>query len=563
MYKEFAAKHKELITFSGLFIVFYFIFFHNIGTYPLMDIDETRYVLMSKDMFHSKDFMTLYLNGEYFFEKPPLYFWIECISFKFFGFINEFSARFPAALCGMILSFLVYFSGKKIVNAKYGIVSSLSLASSLEFTILSKYAILDIFLCTFVALSVFSYFMTLFATEANKKYFWWMFYIFSGLAVMAKGIPGVVIPFGTVFFVSLYTRTFKKIFKPLYLLPGIILFLLITLPWHIIMIKAHNTFYHEYIVKHHLQRFVNSKELGRKQPWFYFIVTLLWGLVPWTASIIAAAAAKIKQSFNAAENLSSIQNILKSVLKVPENKAEKFFAINLIAAIVTLLFFSSSSTKLITYILPIYPFAACIVGIIWTNYLEEGKNAKAIDISSYIFSGICLVCAFAALFMPVFLPRDIYELIKPVQLFSIPVICLTQIPALAFLYKKQRKAVFACYVTFIMLLSAFGTPVFYKLDYKFGQNDLMKFATYAQNNNSPLYAINTGRRFSLNYYGNSNNVHYLADIDLNSLEKLNLPDNAVVLIKIKEYKKYQQQISKNFVVIDTGRKYILCKKKNL
>lgn len=547
IFREFAQKHKSLLIFSGLFVVFYFIFFHNIWSYPLMDIDETRYVLMSKDMFNSKDFMTLYLNGEYFFEKPPLYFWIQCISFKFFGFINEFSARFPAALCGMLLSFLVYFTGKKIAGEKYGIVSSLVLASSLEFTILSKYAILDIFLCTFTALSVFSYFLTLFVKEQNKKYFWWLFYIFSALAVMAKGIPGFVIPFGTVFFVSLYTKTFKEIFKQLYVIPGIVLFLVITLPWHIIMLKTHQTFYHEYIIKHHLQRFINSKELGRKQPWFYFVVTMLWGLVPWTASIIAAAAAKIKKlkTFN---------------LSSPKTNAEKFFAINLIAAIFTLLFFSSSSTKLITYILPVYPFTACIIGYIWTRYLTDGKNACTIDISSYIFSGICLLCAFGAIFMKAFLPEDIYALIKPVQIFSIPVICLTQIPALIFLYRKNRQAVFICYVTFIMFLSAFGSPVFYKLDYKFGQDDLIKFTRYAQSLNAPLYAINTGKRFSLNYYGDSKNVHYITDTDFSAPVSLNLPHNAVIVLKIKEYKKHEKQISKHFVPVDTGKKYMLFKK---
>lgn len=71
---ELLQKKKNIFIPLVLFVVFYFIFFHNIGTYPLMDIDETRYVLMSKDMLKSHDFMTLYLNGEYFFEKPPLYF---------------------------------------------------------------------------------------------------------------------------------------------------------------------------------------------------------------------------------------------------------------------------------------------------------------------------------------------------------------------------------------------------------------------------------------------------------------------------------------------------------
>ncbi len=64
---EFVKKHSEIFTVLGLGIIFYFIFFHGIGTYSLMDVDETRYVAMARDMFHSKNFLTLYLNGEYFF----------------------------------------------------------------------------------------------------------------------------------------------------------------------------------------------------------------------------------------------------------------------------------------------------------------------------------------------------------------------------------------------------------------------------------------------------------------------------------------------------------------
>ena len=100
---QFINKYKEIVTIIFLAVIFYFIFFHNLGTYSLMDVDETRYVSMARDMFNTKDFMTLYLNGEYFFEKPPLYFWQECLSFLLFGKVNEFTARFPVALLGFIL----------------------------------------------------------------------------------------------------------------------------------------------------------------------------------------------------------------------------------------------------------------------------------------------------------------------------------------------------------------------------------------------------------------------------------------------------------------------------
>lgn len=228
-----------------------------------MDVDETRYVAMSRDMFNSKDFLTLYLNGDYFFEKPPLYFWGECLSFAVFGKINEFSARFPVALYGMLTAFLVYFTGRKVVSKSYGVISSLILATSFEFVILSKYAILDIVVSTCIAFSLMFGFLTFSCKEENKKYFWWLFYIFSGLAVMAKGIPGFVVPFGTMFFVSISQRKFREIFRPQYFVVGFLLFFLITVPWHAAMFKIHDPlFFNEYIVKHHLERFINSNEIG-------------------------------------------------------------------------------------------------------------------------------------------------------------------------------------------------------------------------------------------------------------------------------------------------------------
>lgn len=119
--KNFVLKHPELFTILGLSILFYFIFFHNIWAYALMDVDESRYVSMSKDMFHTKDFLTLYLNKQFFFEKPPLYFWGECLSFAFWGRVTEFTARFPVALDGMLCCFTVYFLGKRIISRGYGV----------------------------------------------------------------------------------------------------------------------------------------------------------------------------------------------------------------------------------------------------------------------------------------------------------------------------------------------------------------------------------------------------------------------------------------------------------
>ena len=550
---DFIKKHGDLFTFLGLLIVCYFIFFFNIGNYPLMDVDETRYVSMARDMFHCKDFLTLYLNGEFFFEKPPLYFWSECLSFAIFGKVTEFTARFPVALYGTLSTLLLYFTGKKIVSRRFGVISALILATTLEFVILAKFAILDIVVTTCVGFSVMFGFLTQFVQDKNKKYMWWLFYIFSGLAVMAKGIPGFVVPFAVMFFVTIANKTFKQVFKPQYILPGFLLFFLIVLPWHLIMFKIHDPlFFHEYIIKHHIERFLNSNEINREQPFYFYILTVLWGLVPWIFSAIAVGITKLK----------SIKKFNVTELSNPQ----KYLLFNAIAFVVTMLFFSSSSTKLITYILPVYFFTACILGFVWEDYMFNKKYEKPINITVYILGGICILAGILTCFAKFVLPAQTYSDLLTIKWFCIILVLAFGISSILCAVKKHPKGVFACYVLFILITSAFGTKLFYNMDYKFGQNDLMRFAKYAHENGKKVAVINDERKYSaVYYYGiptdmDSRNILFITLNDKEEMKQLGhiLDDkNIVAIIRKKQYQEIDKTL--DFDVILEGRKHLLVK----
>lgn len=550
---DFIKKHGDLFTFLGLLIVCYFIFFFNIGNYPLMDVDETRYVSMARDMFHCKDFLTLYLNGEFFFEKPPLYFWGECLSFAIFGKVTEFTARFPVALYGTLSTLLLYFTGKKIVSRRFGVISALILATTLEFVILAKFAILDIVVTTCVGFSVMFGFLTQFVQDKNKKYMWWLFYIFSGLAVMAKGIPGFVVPFAVMFFVTIANKTFKQVFKPQYILPGFLLFFLIVLPWHLIMFKIHDPlFFHEYIIKHHIERFLNSNEINREQPFYFYILTVLWGLVPWIFSAIAVGITKLK----------SIKKFNVTELSNPQ----KYLLFNAIAFVVTMLFFSSSSTKLITYILPVYFFTACILGFVWEDYMFNKKYEKPINITVYILGGICIWAGILTCFAKFVLPAQTYSDLLTIKWFCIILVLAFGISSILCAVKKHPKGVFACYVLFILITSAFGTKLFYNMDYKFGQNDLMRFAKYAHENGKKVAVINDERKYSVVYYYgiptdmDGRNVLFITLNDKEEMKQLGhiLDDkNIVAIIRKKQYQEIDKTL--DFDVILEGRKHLLIK----
>ena len=570
--KDFVLKHQELFTILGLGILFYFIFFHNIWAYALMDVDESRYVSMSKDMFNTKDFLTLYLNNEFFFEKPPLYFWGECLSFALFGKITEFTARFPVAMYGTLCGFLTYFIGRKIISRSYGVVSALILSTSLEFLILSKFAILDIVVATCVWFSLCFGILTTFCEEKNRKYFWWLFYIFSGLAVMAKGIPGFVVPFGSLFFIYIFNSflakheqierplhgggcpedrrgfvipTFKTIFKPQYFLAGFVLFFLITLPWHIVMLKIHDPlFFQEYVIKHHIARFLGSNEIGRQQPFYFYFLTILWGFFPWIISTLVVFIRKcIKRDF----------------VFTGLTDTQRFLVYNGIIAIFTLLFFSSSKTKLITYILPIYPSLACLGGYIWTKYIEKGEYSRFINKTVYVLGGIFILASIVAIFTPLFLPAQLVLDISSAKSLCITLLFASGLASILFAKKERYLGVFFTYVLLMLALSAFGTEKFFKIDYKFGQDDLLKYAQIAKNENKTLTCYRFTHKYSLIYYGGKP-VEFLgkecthADLKT-ALEKSN---NLVII----PHKAIDAEVeSLNYKVIEDGRKYTLVERK--
>lgn len=544
-------KYSNFYTILGLSIIFYFIFFHNIWAYALMDVDESRYVSMAKDMFNSKDYLTLYLNNEFFFEKPPLYFWGECLSFKIFGQINEFTARFPVALYGTACCFLVYIMGKKIISRLYGVISSLILATSLEFVILAKFAILDIVVTACICFSVCLGMAVYFCRESRKKYYWWLFYLFSGLAVMAKGIPGFIIPFGSMFFISLFSGKFKEIFKPIYFIPGTIIFLLITLPWHIIMLKTYDPlFWNEYILKHHLARFLGDKVINREQPFYFYFITLLWGFFPWVLSCATVWIKNLLVIIREKKINFSINNLSTS---------QRFILYNSIIALFTLFFFSLSGTKLITYILPIYISLSFIGGYIWYNCITKNEHENIIRKTAYIIGGILLLAGILGIFTPLFLPEQLYLDIECAKTFTITTTFACGLATILFSRKKINAGIFASFVIFITLFSAIGTKKVFEIDYKFGQDDLIEFAQFTKDNDLTLTAFGFGRRYSLIYYGDKP-VRFGVELTPEDLKNELERENNLVIVKNKDLPKYDENL---FYIIKKGRKYALIEERGV
>jgi len=532
-------KRNDYILIFCLILIYIVTYLVCLGNYPLLDPDETRYVEISKKMFESDDYMTLILNGEYFFEKPPLYFWLECLSFRIFGNISELTARLPIVLLSILPASLLFCICRKVKDTKFAFINTAILLTSLEYLILTKMAILDSILTSFVSSAVICYFYTYFAEENKKEYFRIFTYIFTAGAVLAKGLPGLFIPFLVIFVSSVIFKTYKETLK--YSFWGIIIFLIITLPWHLLMLKIHNPlFFNEYIYKHHILRFLGSDIINRQQPFYFYFLILLWGFFPYIFSLFFEFCERIKKN-----------RINKSV---PNNNFDKFIILNSIAVIVILLFFSVSKTKLLTYILPVYPFLAVITGEIWYNYIYGETESKSV-INSFKLINIVMIFLFVlSFFIKLFIPQDLYEYLKPVVIiFSITTgIYLI----LCYRYRKNKLMKFMSLAIFMALTSGFCTPYIYKFDYSFGQNDLMTFAEQAKEKHYTISAYNTGRRYSLLYYSGSHKVDFKFD-DIQWLKNELTKKNNLLIVRNKEILNIPFEVK----VKEKGVKYSIIGKK--
>ncbi len=565
--KVFCTKYSAALNVIILGLFCYLFLFHNLGLYPLIDVDETRYVNMSRDMFFLKDYVTPYLNFENFLEKPPLYFWLNVIAYHIFNDTNVFVSRFATALIATFSVFFTYFFAAKTMQSKaYGLICAFVLLSSAWFLVLSHIAILDMGFMAFSAAAIYCAILSEFSKESNKKYCWYFAWFFMALSVLAKGLIGIIIPAMVVFLSFLAFRKVKELFKPINIIPGIIIFLLVAMPWHILVYKAHGmAWFNDYIVKHHFARFIDSSMgLGRKQPFLFYVPIVLAGVMPWTVSFIWQICRGIK---SAAKNYRAAKS--PKVWFTSDTNDKKIILFAVIYAISTLLFFSASSSKLPTYALAIFPALSLIIGYFWWGYVCFDKYTKNIKASSLITFVILIIAGIAGAVVNYFPPAALNMYLDKFESFSTTIcVWFTVLPLIGCLclIAKNRALLFISNVIFMLGVMFISTAYVFPSITTFGQNELEEFASIAANDNKGAQLVTFGfaRKYSLmNNFDNK--ITYIIDTDAKDIDELNTAmakkGKVYLIVKNDTYEYFKPQgIFKNLEVVKQYEKYTLLAK---
>lgn len=365
-----------------VFLLILLVFFLNgIGNRPFADPDEGRYVEIPREMVISGDYVTPRLNGLKYFEKPALFYWMQAASIKIFG-INEISMRLWTVIFAVLGCLCVFLVGIRCASENVGLISAAILATYLLYYVHSRLIILDLILSVFMCGALWCFYLAFVANikrnNSETKYLINGVYGLSAFACLAKGLIGVVLPGFIAFLWILFTNNWKKIKEILYI-PGILIFLLIFLPWHIMVCYKNSDFFDFYFIHEHFVRYTTT-EHQRFQPFWFFIPIAILGSFPWTGFSLIALKNSIKL---ACSKITSIK------------KSENIFLLSWIFGILG--FFSLSNSKLIPYILPIFPPLAYLTGNMIAGILDTANdNFKSSTwITMIIYASLFIVFYFA------------------------------------------------------------------------------------------------------------------------------------------------------------------------
>ncbi len=356
-----------------IFIIVIAFYLYGLGQLPLLGPDEPRYAQVAREMFLNRDLITPTLGGHTWFEKPALLYWLIAAGFKVFG-VSEWSARLGPAICG-VLTVLAVWCVAREVDRSFGFWSLIVMASCLGLIVFSRAASFDVVVTMTTTWSLAFFVLHELPTTRRKRLFLVGFYSFVGLSLLAKGLVGVVIPFGAVAFYYLLRRRWPQTSVLISLIWGIPLALAVSAIWYGPVIARHGwSFIDEFFVQHHFARYVSNKYHHPQPIWFYPVIILMLAL-PWTIHLIAALAKVRSWNWRGDDSLSLVRVFSLAWLLFP------------------IVFFSFSGSKLPGYILPAVPAAALLV----SDRLTAVRNSKwPLLIASTTAALVLIVLHFAA-----------------------------------------------------------------------------------------------------------------------------------------------------------------------
>jgi 4-amino-4-deoxy-L-arabinose transferase-like glycosyltransferase len=418
--------------------VVWFALFFRLGNLPLLQPDEGRNAEVAREMKESGAWLSPSYDGIAYLDKPAFYFKAVALSLAAFG-DNETAARLPSTMFGLALLAITFVFCRRVHGTRCAVMAVIIIATMPLYVVFSRTIIFDMTLAFFVSAAIFAGYHAEECDGKSRRNWYLLGALAAGFATLVKGPVGFLIP-SLVLFVFHRVEGRRGVWKRFFAPPNLLVFFGVTLPWFIGLSLQHPDFPRYGLIEESFHRFTTTT-FHRSQP-FYFYALIVAGLfLPWSFILPEAGIAAWKNK----KNLASADRLC------------------IVWAIVVVIFFSLSKSKLPGYILTVT--VAC--GILTARFFEramanpDGKAAKTICRAAITLAVLCVVVAIAA----VILSTRMGSLAKPLALsitdaeelgrhFITPIISLSVFAVVGLLARFRRDAglCFAAFAIFPLLL---------------------------------------------------------------------------------------------------------------
>ena len=382
---------------AAVFVVFA-VFFIIYGVTPLLGgdglglvgADEPRYAQIAHEMLVRFDSahtlkarlsacVTPYLYGHPWLEKPALYYWRAMFVFQDFG-VHDWSARLPSATFAFIMVALIYFHMRRFRRGGHldAALITVACAGIIGF---SRGASTDMQLAAPLSIGLLGWYAWY---ETNSKFWLFDIYFFTGVATLAKGPVAPFLAFLIIVAFAVLRREWSIVRRSLWG-PGVLLYFAIVLPWFIAVQHQNPTFFREFFLEHNLERFATNR-FQHEQPVWYYLVVVLLAVMPWTVIAMRALVDGIQTSVAEWRLRHS-----KPEKPKPSRSGDAFPEFLVLWALIPVVFFSLSQSKLPGYILPSIPPLTILTG----DYLFR---CRKIGLNHWILLGHSVLCAVMTMF---------------------------------------------------------------------------------------------------------------------------------------------------------------------
>ncbi len=365
-----------------LFLVITFFLFY--GLVPifggaglgLVGADEPRYAQVAREMLTRHDYVTPMLYGKPWLEKPALYYWRAMFAFREFG-VSDWAARLPSATFAFTLVTLIYLHMRRFRQGGE-IDAAVITATCAGIFSFARGASTDMQLAAPLGIGMLGWYAWY---ETDSKFWLFDLYFFVGAATLAKG---PVAPFLALVIILAFAALRREwtVLRRTFWWPGAVLYLAMVLPWFIAVQSRNPNFLHVFFFEHNLERFATNRFQHEQSVWYYAPIILL-ALMPWAAIALAAFADAVRESFAEWRARRAKHHYMGH-----QRAGDAFPEFLVLWALIPIVFFSFSESKLPGYVLPSLPPLTILSADYLNRIRERGIHPLLLALHALMLGGL-------------------------------------------------------------------------------------------------------------------------------------------------------------------------------